>query len=129
MNYTILFMDHQKLTEEALNSYMRYQRLSKFLFADPDNSPYNINEMDSKNEFYNEAKALAAKMGIDWEKMDHQESNRVMLARLEHCYQSMRLAKSVVIDVTVKLYGEKKDSENGGKKASPTSNDRAKSKG
>ena len=122
-------MDHQKLTEEALNSYMRYQRLSKFLFADPDNSPYNINEMDSKNEFYNDAKALAAKMGIDWEKMDHQESNRVMLALLEHCYQSIRLAKSVVIDVTVKLYGEKKDSENGGKKASPTSNDRAKSKG
>src|SRR5574344_2349987 len=72
--------------EKALGAWIDYTNLSKLLFCGTDDSPYNINEIKADNQFYCDAKAISSKMGIEWESMTHQESNRVMLGLLEHYY-------------------------------------------
>ena len=70
-------------------TYIRYLALSKYLFASGDKAIYDINEIPKDHEFYKEAKAIAKSLEIDWKKMTHEESNRIMLALLEDAYNAM----------------------------------------
>ena len=69
-----------------------------------DRSPYDINEIKEDNEFYKPAKNLAEELEIDWEKMTHEESNRIMLALLDEYYNRIMVDKDYrfTMSVTVK---------------------------
>ena len=77
-------------TKKALDAYGQYVRLSKLLFYGGEQCPMDINELKKDNEFYGLAKEICDELEIDWKKMTHEESNRIMLAMLEDTYQSMR---------------------------------------
>ena len=87
------------------STYMRYIALSKMLFG-LEESVYDINELKKDNEFYKDARAIAKSLGIDWKKMTHDESNRVMLALLEDTYNAMAEVgnrKNLAIEVKLKV--------------------------
>lgn len=71
----------QKALEEFFN-------LSKFLLGDA--SPYDVNEIPEDNPCYETARAIAEEMELDWEKMTHDESNRVMLNLLSEYFLNIK---------------------------------------
>lgn len=98
-----------KKLEKVRDSYFRYIRLSKYLFASGDEAVYDVNEIPAENEFYQLARDLAESMEISWKTMTHEESNRIMLAMLDDCYNAMsdgipeKDKKKLVINVDFKL--------------------------
>lgn len=82
--------DKQRLVEQMADALREYLDLSKFLFADPDNSIYDVNELEPDEQFYPLAKDLAKELKIGWEDMSHEDSNRIMLLMLEKAYQKIR---------------------------------------
>jgi hypothetical protein len=90
--------------ELLLKTYLNYIGLSNYLFGKGDKGIYNINEMPSKNGFYLPAKEIAKSLEIDWEKMSHEESNRIMLTLLEDTYMAMsQVVKNKNLTIEVKL--------------------------
>lgn len=75
----------------ATEMVVKYFRLSTLLFGLGDKSPYDINELKEDNEFYKPAKELAGELGIDWEKMSHEESNRIMLSMLDDYFNQINV--------------------------------------
>lgn len=67
----------KELLEQSQQAIGEYFKLSDFLFGE--NAPNDINELSEDNPYYETAKALSDEMGLDWEKMSHEDSNRVML--------------------------------------------------
>jgi len=89
------------------DTWLRYIELSKYLFA-PKNPIYDINEMPQSSKFFKPAQSIAAQLGINWETMTHEESNRIMLALLEDTYKAMAAVesknrKSLAVEVTLKI--------------------------
>lgn len=82
--------DKERPVELVVNALKEYLDLSKFLFADPDNSIYDVNELEPDEQFYPLAKELAKELKIGWEDMSHEDSNRIMLLMLEKAYQKIR---------------------------------------
>ena len=82
--------DKERPVELVVNALKEYLGLSKFLFADPDNSIYDVNELEPDEQFYPLAKELAKELKIGWEDMSHEDSNRIMLLMLEKAYQKIR---------------------------------------
>jgi hypothetical protein len=82
--------DNKRPVELVVNALKEYLDLSKFLFADPDNSIYDVNELEPDEQFYPLAKELAKELKIGWEDMSHEDSNRIMLLMLEKAYQKIR---------------------------------------
>ena len=80
----------ERPVELVVNALKEYLDLSKFLFADPDNSIYDVNELEPDEQFYPLAKELAKELKIGWEDMSHEDSNRIMLLMLEKAYQKIR---------------------------------------
>lgn len=86
-------------------TYLRYIELSKYLFGTK-NSIYDINEMSESNEFWEPARNIAKDLGIDWNTMSHEDSNRIMLALLEDTYNAMAKVgdkKKLIIELTLKI--------------------------
>jgi len=75
--------------KELIEKGMRFMELCKLLFSGQTDI-YNINELQKESEFYNDAVNLANEMEINWEKMTHEDSNRIMLALLEDTYLAMK---------------------------------------
>lgn len=98
-----------KKLEKVKDSYFRYIELSKYLFASGDEAAYDVNEIPADNKFYQLARDLADSMEISWESMTHEESNRIMLAMLDDCYNAMsegipkKDKSKLVISVNFKL--------------------------
>lgn len=98
----------QKL-EKVKDSYFRYIELSQYLFGSGDAAVYDVNEIPADNKFYQLARDLANSMNISWESMTHEESNRIMLAMLDDCYNAMSKGISkkdkskLVIDINFQL--------------------------
>ena len=86
-------------------TYLRYIELSKYLFGTK-NSIYDINEMPEDCVFWEPAQNIAKDLGIDWNTMSHEDSNRIMLALLEDTYNAMAQVgdkKKLVIELTLKV--------------------------
>ncbi|MCM1140203.1 MAG: hypothetical protein NC453_16680 [Muribaculum sp.] len=63
--------------EQSQKAIADYFELSKYLFGD--DAPQDVNEIPTDSPFYEAAKSIADEMGLEWEKMSHDDSNRVML--------------------------------------------------
>lgn len=99
---------------KAMEGVTNYMQLSKLLFSGGDDCPFEINEIQDSSPFYKTARELCDEMGIDWKKMAHEDSNRIMLALLEEYYQRMRESEDehVVLKISavaVKVENEKKN--------------------
>lgn len=90
-------------------AYFNYLELSSYLFGKGDEGIYDINEMPETHKFYHYAKEISAQLEIDWDKMTHEESNRIMLALLEDLYQEIGKTvpkeerKHLVVEATFKI--------------------------
>lgn len=67
----------KELLEKSQKAIGDYFSLSKYLFGD--NAPVDVNEIPKESPFYEAARSLSDEMGLDWDKMSHENSNRVML--------------------------------------------------
>lgn len=74
--------------EQSQKAIAEYFQLSKFLFSD--DAPNDINEMSTDSPFYETAKAISDEMGLDWDNMSHEDSNRVMLNILGEYYANIQ---------------------------------------
>lgn len=107
--------DKERPVKQMSDALQEYLALSKFLFADPDDSIYDVNELEPDEQFYPLAKQLADELKIEWEDMTHEESNRIMLLMLEKTYQKVREVSgrsNIVVEFKVKelaSYGGSKD--------------------
>lgn len=70
-----------KQSQEAIGEFIK---LSKYLFSE--DAPYDVNEIPQDNPFHEQAKAISEEMGLNWEKMSDDESNRVMLNMLAEAF-------------------------------------------
>lgn len=98
----------QEIKEEASARLSKYFRLSSLLFGYGDNSPYDINELKEDNEFYKPAKELAEELEIDWKKMTHEESNRIMLSLLDDFFNQINIDKSYRFMLRIDIEKKKK---------------------
>lgn len=63
-----------KKSQQAIGDYIK---LSAYLFGE--DAPQDVNEIPKNNPFFKDIKEIAEEMELDWEKMSHSDSNRVML--------------------------------------------------
>lgn len=88
------------------DSYLKYMRLSSYLFGLGDKAIYDVNEIPEDNEFYPMAKKIAKDLNISWKSMNHNESNRIMLAMLSDAYALMNRCekdKRLVYEYSIKI--------------------------
>lgn len=78
----------KELLEQSQKAVGDYFELSKYLFGD--DAPQDVNEIPSDNPFYESAKAISDEMGLNWENMSHEDSNRVMLNLLSDYFFSIQ---------------------------------------
>lgn len=78
----------KELLEQSQQAIGEYIKLSDFLFGD--SAPNDINEIPTDNPYYETARAISDEMGLDWEGMTHEDSNRVMLNLLAEYYASIQ---------------------------------------
>lgn len=75
-------------TKEALKTAQKtiaeYIQLSNYLFSE--DAPYDVNEIPEDNQFHFMAREISDDMGLDWETMSHEDSNRVMLNMLAYYF-------------------------------------------
>lgn len=87
------------------DTYNKYIELSRYLFGSK--TPiYDINEMPGDSDFFTDAVRIAEQLEVDWRKMTHEDSNRIMLALLEDYYQAMAKVankKKLIIETTLKI--------------------------
>ena len=96
-----------KARKEAAENVISYFELSMLLFGMGDKSPYDINELKEDNKFYKPAKELAEELEIDWGKMSHEESNRVMLSLLDDCFNKINVDDDYKINLIVNIEKKK----------------------
>ena len=78
--------DSKSIMETAYD----YWELSSLLFSGLSSCPYDINQIEPSSKFYFFSKSLAETLGVDWNTMSHEDSNRIMLGVLEHCFQQIK---------------------------------------
>ena len=106
--------DNDALLEQAQEAYVDYRKLSRMLFANPETSIYDVNELQEGDQFYDLARGIADELEIDWETMKHAQSNRIMLAMLERKYQDMKKTEGgLVINVSFSFPEKKKEGDGG----------------
>lgn len=80
-------LEVQKKATERLCTFFK---LGNLLFGQKE-PPYNINELKDDCEFCKPAKELAEELGIDWQNMTHEESNRIMLSLLDDYFNDINV--------------------------------------
>ena len=78
----------KELLEQSQQAIGEYFKLSDFLFGD--SAPNDINELPTDSPYYETARMLSDEMGLNWEDMTHEDSNRVMLNLLAEYYASIQ---------------------------------------
>lgn len=70
--------------QEAIGNYFQ---TSKYLFGE--DAPYDVKEIPEDSPFYETAKSIAEEMGLEWDKMTHEDSTRVMLNMLADAFAAI----------------------------------------
>lgn len=77
----------KELLEKSQKAIGDYFSLSKYLFGD--DAPVDVNEIPKESLFYETARSLSDEMGLDWDNMSHEDSNRVMLNLLSDYFYNI----------------------------------------
>lgn len=89
--------------KRTFRAFSRYFELSKLLFGAGDGI-YDVVDIPKESVFYDDAVEMASQLGISWDGMSHEDSNR-MLALLEDSYAFIRDiedSKDVVVEVKIR---------------------------
>lgn len=93
--------------KKTLEQFFRYFELSKLLFdRGREEDIYNVSDIPTNNKFHQVAKQTAKELGIEWKKMSHEDSNRVMLAMLEDAFnliKDIENSKNIIIKTTIQI--------------------------
>jgi hypothetical protein len=92
--------------KQTLDAFFRYYALSSLLFDNKKAEIYDVTDIPSNNQFHVMAKDKAKELEIDWKTMSHEDSNRIMLAMLEDCWNTIRdieNAQKLNIELTLKF--------------------------
>lgn len=93
-----------KNNNKTLEQFFHFYDLSSLLFDRNKDEIYNVTDIPKDSKFHEEAQKMASQLGIDWNKMSHEESNRIMLAMLEDSFNLIRdIEKAPNIILKVKL--------------------------
>lgn len=87
-----------KQSQEALGEFFK---LSKYLFSE--DAPYDVNEIPQDSPFHEQAKSISDEMELDWEKMSHDESNRVMLNMLAEAFSNIQPEEGYEAVLTISI--------------------------
>lgn len=79
----------KELLEQSQKAIGDYFNLSKYLFGD--DAPVDVNETPKDSPFYETARSLSDEMGLDWDNMSHEDSNRVMLNLLSEYFYNINV--------------------------------------
>lgn len=82
-------MTEKESLEKSQKAFADFFQLCKFLFGD--DAPYDVNEIPKDNPYYQTAKDIADEMGVDWEDMEHEDSNRIMLNILGEYFDGIKV--------------------------------------
>ena len=93
----------------ATGKVIEYFRLGIELFGNGEDAPYNINELKEDCEFYKPARKLAEELEIDWEKMSHEDSNRIMLSLLDDYFNAINVDGNYKFTLQVTAEPKKKE--------------------
>lgn len=74
-----------ELSQKALADFFS---VSKYLLGDE--APYDVNEIPADSPFYETARAISDEMNLDWDNMEHEDSNRVMLNLLSEYFCAIK---------------------------------------
>lgn len=92
------------------DSYLKYIKLSSYLFGLGDKAVYDVNEIPTSSEFYEMARKIAKDLEVDWKTMSHSDSNRIMLAMLSDSYNEMKKcekSQTVIFSYSFKIVDKK----------------------
>lgn len=78
----------KEVLEQSQKAIANFFQLSKFLFAE--DAPYDVNEIPEDSPHYENAKSISDEMGLDWNNMSHEDSNRVMLNMLADAFDAIK---------------------------------------
>lgn len=96
----------KQLTEAATAACISYFKLSSLFFKN--DNIYNVNEIPESNEFHKPAKAMAEELEIDWEKMSHEDSNRIVINLLADAFIAMNVDGDFNYNLQVNAIPKKK---------------------
>lgn len=74
----------KEMLEQSQKAMGDFIKLADYLFGD--NAPLDVNEIPKDNPFYEDIRSISDEMELDWDKMEHNDSNRVMLNVLSEYY-------------------------------------------
>lgn len=78
----------KELLEQSQKAIGEYFELSKYLFGE--DAPLDVHEIPTDSPFYESTKSISDEMGLDWDNMSHEDSNRVMLNLLSDYFFSIQ---------------------------------------
>ena len=70
----------KEVLEQSQKAIGEFFKLSKYLLGE--DAPYDVKDIPQDNPFYKQAKNIAEEMELDWDKMSHEDSIRVMINML-----------------------------------------------
>lgn len=78
----------KEVLEQSQKAIADFFNLSKHLLGD--DAPYDVNEIPADSPFYETARAISDEMKLDWDNMEHKDSNRVMLNLLSEYFCAIK---------------------------------------
>lgn len=90
--------------EKTIEAFFQYFKLSSLLFDRKKDEIYDVTDIPKTNMFYQIAMDMAKQLGIEWDNMTHEDSNRIMLSMLEDSFNLIRDiedSKSVILKTQV----------------------------
>lgn len=89
----------KELLEQSQKAIADFFALAKYLFGD--DAPLDVNEIPKESQFYEMARSIADEIQLDWDKMSHEDSNRVMLNLLSEYFYNIRTDDKYVPVLTI----------------------------
>lgn len=97
----------KEILEQSQQAMGDFIKLADYLFGDK--APLDVNEIPQDNPFYQDIRALSDEMELDWENMEHGDSNRVMLNILSEYFTRIQPEDDEECKLTVTVSVSKKD--------------------
>lgn len=85
--------------EQSQKALAEFFNLAKYLLSD--DAPYDINEIPEDNQYYGKARCMSDDMGLDWNNMEHEDSNRLILNLLSDHYCAIQTDEAYVPVLTI----------------------------
>lgn len=95
----------KEMLAESQQAIADFYNLSKYLLSE--DAPLDVNQIPPENPFYTTAREISDEMKLDWEKMSHEDSNRVMLNLMAEYFVRTQINEEYVPVLTVTF--KKKD--------------------